>query len=371
MNEESREKADVGGVMLVTPFGYQGGHLVHDDIAMSEVLAGLSERFELRTSSPESAAHVQEQLGLKAALVTSPNGYRRFFRAQMVAQAVSMPCGGFRHVVFQSPEEVSLLAFMLRHPGKKVYIIVSHNLFQGRMDRHPVIGRFFLKTVLRKAAGVFVHCQYEADLVTQNFGVALDSVFVTPYHKMSVPRTVLPWEKKTNQVVFFGPETSYKPLAPMVELIRRDTERRFRYVFRAMRDIDPDHRSFLEAQPNVDLGSGFVPDEEWFRLFSEAALVVLTHEKVFEGRLSGILCDAVASGTAVVARSMAPQTEFFERFGEMGFLTDFAGPEWCGRVLDTDLASLYPAFQQNMAACRESCSTEAIRDVLRRGIESG
>lgn len=341
------------------------GHLVADDLFLSECIAPLTREFLVVTST--TIAKNIRDLGLDT-WEFPPRDQDAFLQRPMLFRLMlSLPCARFNDVVFQSFEELSVLLFMLRHPFKRVHLIVTNNLRPDRLKRHPILGRFFLRLVFQRAASVIVHCQHEVTKVRE-LAPRLDPsrIFIKPFHQLAAPRTKLSWHEKSPTILFLGPELTHKKVTPVVELIKRDTERRYRYVFCSMKnDMAFETQAFLEKQANVDLLFGYLEDDEYYRLFSESALIMLTHDDDFEGTLSGAFCDAIASGTPIIACDMAPHNEFFERFGKMGFLVDFDDPGWCNRVLSADLAVRYREFQENMAACRESCSMESIREVFR------
>jgi glycosyltransferase involved in cell wall biosynthesis len=322
-------------------------------------------------SSPASVANIREHLDVEAFPVTRSKLLSRLLRLRYssIVNLLTLPCSRYQHVLFQSFEEISTLLFMLRHPGKRVHLIVTNNLTPERFRRCPRLLTFLLRRIFERAASVFVGSQFELDVI-KGLSERIDprKLFVIPYHQIAIPRRRLKWKAKSRTVLYMGPELPHKSIDPVIQLITRDTQRRFRYLFLAMEKISPDARAFLENQPNVRLEFGYVPDDEYYRAFSEAALVIMTHDAMLEGRLSGILCDAIASDTALVARDMAPHNEFFNRFGDMGFLVDYREPGWCDRILNAGLESLYDGFQKNMAACRKASSLENIRAIFHKAL---
>jgi glycosyltransferase involved in cell wall biosynthesis len=270
-------------------------------------------------------------------------------------------------VVFQSFEEVSTLFFMLLNPSKRVHLIVTNNLRPDRLRRHPHLGRFLVRAVMKRAASVFVHSQYEVARIRELVpAIERSKVFVKPFHQMSQPRKRLAANEKTRNVLFLGPDQLHKKVGPVLQLMKADHAKHFHYVFCSMaRDTAARLRLELDGRLNTELAFGYVEPGDYYRRFSEARIVILTHDSDFEGALSGAFCDAIASGTPVVARLMAPHDEFFARFGPMGFLVDYDSPGWYAPLLNGTLAQHYREFQRNMAACRAACSTEAIREVFR------
>ena len=360
------EEVGKPSVLFVDPLATDRGHLIDDDLFFAECIAPLASEFLVATS-PASVANIQQHLKVKTQEIEPFDKASRFTRIRLFRLAFTLPCSRFRHIIFQSFEEVSVLLFMLLHPGKCVHLIVTNNLRPDRLKRHPVLGRFFLRAVFQRAASVIIHCQHEADKVKELVpDIDTAKIFIKPFHQLSLSRLQLSWQEKSQTILFLGPELAHKKLFPVVDLIKSDKQCRYRYVFCAMRDdMSSETRAFLETRENVELLFGHVADSEYYRLFSEAALVILTHDEDFEGALSGAFCDAIASGTPVIICKMAPYDEFFYRFGPMGFLVDYANTDWCKHVLNADLSAMYEEFQQNVDMCRKSCSMESNRDVFR------
>lgn len=362
-------QAEKPSVLLVDALNPDFGHPVDDDLFMAECIAPLADRF-LVVTSPGSAANLRQRLQVPTQEIQTLDNAAPFPRGRLLRIALSLPSRQFRDVVFQSFEEVTTLLFMMLHPRTRVHLILTGNLRPDRLKRRPRLGRFFLRAVFRRAASVVVHSQREIQWIRKLVpGIDPGKLFIEPHHQMGLARDRVSWQEKKETILFLGPECPHKQASPVVDLIKRDRDKRYRYVLCGMRDIAPDLRSFLESQENVDLMFGRIADDDYYRLFREAALVILTHDHGYEGVASGAFLDAIACGTAVIARDMSPHTEHFSRFGPMGFLADYSDSRWCEDVLNCDLAARHEEFQQNMAALRKACSMEEVRAVLRAAFD--
>lgn len=352
-------------VVLIDPLNADQGHPMDDDLFLTKCLEPLTDGF-LVVSSPGSVDRVRRQCHVAIREISRMDMAARFPRLRLLWISCCVSPRGFGHVVFQSFEEVSVLLFMLLHPLTHVHLIVTSNLRPDRRERHPILGGFLLRAVLRRATSLIVHCQREVETITGLVpGIGSDKIFVKPFHQFSAPRNRLPWREKSPTVLFLGPECPHKQLGPVLDLILSDSTCLYRYVLAGMGEMAPEVHPWLKARDNVEVMFGHICDDTYYRLFSEAALVILTHDRRYEGALSGAFCDAIASGTVVVATDMAPFNEYFNRFGAMGFLVDYSDRTWCEQVLNCDLAAEYDEFQQNMATLRDACGTDAVRDVFR------
>ena len=356
-------------VLFIDPMATDKGHLICDDLFLTECIMPLAGYFEVATS-PASAENIKRNLKVAKREIRSYGYETTFPRLRLVRIVSTLKCSRFSDVIFQSFEEVSTLLFMHLHPHKRVHLIVTNNLKPGRLKRHPILGHFFLREVFHRAASVIVHCQYEADLVKKIFPkINPEKIYIKPFHQMGFSRVRLSLREKSKTILFIGPEQAHKKIKPVVDLIKSDGKCRYNYVLCSMHDnMPPPIRTFLEAQENVRLSYGYETNGDYYRLISEAALIMLTHDKDVEGAFSGVFCDAIASGTPIIARNMAPYNEFFARFGPMGFLVDYDDPQWRKHVLSPDLVDRYQEFQQNMAVCREACSMQAIRETFNKAL---
>ena len=352
-------------VLLVDTQAGDRGHLLDDDLFMTECLAPLADEIEV-ISSPAIVKNIETHLKVKAYPLKEYRALRRFPRIRSIFNLAGLDCSPYSDVIFQSFEEISILLFFLLHPKKRIHLIATNNISRERMNRHPVLWRFLMNATLKRASSIFVHSRFESDFIKEvchNIDPA--RIFIKPFHQISFDRVRSELSGRTKNILFMGPLLARKPVEPLIELIKADEKRRYNYNLLRMDGIDSDSRAFFEAQPNVTIGFGYISDDEYYRHFSESMFVLMTHNHLFEGKLSGVFCDAIASGTPVIARGMAPHDEFFERFGDMGYLFDFENAGWSKNFLGTDPGLEYGGFQRNMSTCRESCSMEAIRAVFR------
>ena len=353
-------------VLYVDFFARRDNHLYDDDFFLSKCIAPLAKDFVAVTST-ESALNIKRNLQIETWSTSQidPTLYLQRFR--LFRLAFHLQSKRFQHIIFQSFEEVSVLFFILMNPNKRIHLIVTSNLRSDRIKRHPILLRIFLSMIFKRAASVLVHSQFEVDRIL-NFipGVDATKIFIKPYHKIAAPRVQIQWNDKSQTILFVGPELNFKTTQPLIELIKNDSEHRFHYTLCSMNDkhMIPEKKAFFDKHENVEILFGHLQEEQYYHMVSQAALVIMTHDDGYEGALSGVFCDAIASGTPVIVRNMAPYSEFFTRFGPIGFLVDYNEPDWHKLILTADLEKFYNIFQKNMAVCRESCTMESVRKVF-------
>jgi glycosyltransferase involved in cell wall biosynthesis len=362
--DENRIKPNI---LYVDPNAADKGHLLSDDLFLAECLKPLANEL-LVVTSVKSVENLRQKLSVKVRENKCDLANARYPRLCLLRNSLSLPGSRFSDIVFQSFEEVSTLLFMILHPHKRIHLIVTNNLRPDRLKRHPILGRFFLKKVFHRAASIIVHCQHEIETIKKICsGIETDKLFIKPFHQTGYSRNRMTFKEKKRMILFIGPDQPHKRIDNVIQLIKSDVGGKYSYCLcKIQKPLAPHVQNILEEQSNVKVLHGYLDNDEYYRLISEATFIILTHDRDFEGALSGIFCDAIASGTPVIARNMAPHNEFFDHFGDMGYLVDFSVPHWFNDVLNYDVEKRYEEFQNNMAACRAFCSRESIREVFQK-----
>ncbi|MGI9460802.1 MAG: hypothetical protein ACR2NF_12450, partial [Pirellulales bacterium] len=194
---------------------------------------------------------------------------------------------------------------------------------------------------------------------------------IKPFHMFATSRNRLAVTQKQKNILFIGPERSHKKLEAFIKLIEEDKNNRFNYLFISMQHPPSKQLQILqEKHSNIQCLFGFVEPDRYFKLIKESMFVFLPHDLQFCGCLSGVLCDAVSSGTAVIAENMPPHDELFYEHGPMGYLTNLNACDWQKTLLERNTESDYSQFQENMAACREASVDIRIQHVFRTLLQS-
>jgi glycosyltransferase involved in cell wall biosynthesis len=345
-------------------------HLIDDDIFLSECLASLDSGFEIKTS-PGSALNVASKLNVRAASLGAVGWLGFLPRLQKIIRLLTVrPGRDVTDIVFTVFEELPLLLFMLLHPRKRVHLIFHNNLSLERKQRHPRLYPMLMKAVVKRASSLMVSSEHQVTLLEEIYPDVQDSKIVhKPHHILGYSRTKLSLVERSNRLLYLGPVSVRKPIEPVIDLIKADVNRKFQYVLKNMIGITDDQKKFLIGHPNVDFSTEFLDDDAFYEAIGSAALLISTHNRLFEGKLSGPISDAIASGTPIIASRMSPHDEMFEQFGEMGYLVDYDDPGWVDQVLSIDLQLNYDTLEERMALCRENSSMENIREIFRLRFE--
>jgi glycosyltransferase involved in cell wall biosynthesis len=346
-------------------------HLIDDDVFLSECLAGLDSQLAIKTS-PGSARNVASKLKVHATALGSFGWLGFSPRLQRLVRLLAVrPGRDVTDVVFTVFEELPTLLFMLLHPRRRVHLIFHNNLSLERKQRHPRLYPMLIKAVAKRASSLMVSSQHQVGLLKQIYPAVQDSKIVEkPHHILGYSRTRLPLLERSNRLLYLGPVSIRKPVEPVIDLIKADVDGKFRYVMKNMVGITEEQKRYLESHPNVDFSTEFLNDGAFYEAIGSAALLISTHNRLFEGKLSGPISDAIASGTPVIANRMSPHDEMFDEFGDMGYLVDYDDPRWVQQVLSIDLQSDYDTLEPHMALCRENSSMENMREIFRVRFES-
>ena len=345
-------------------------HLVDDDVFLSECLAGLDPQLEIKTSAG-SAQNVSSKSEVRATALRSLGWLGFSSRIQQIVQLIAVRMDrDVTDVVFTVFDEISTLLFMIVHRRKRVHLIFHNNLSLERKLREPKLYPMLMRAVVKRATSLMLCSEHQVSLLKEIYPDVQDSKIVhKPHHMIGYSRARLPLSDRSNRLLYLGPVSVRKPVEPVIDLIKADIDDKFRDVMKNMVGITDEQRQFLEGHSSVDISTKFLYDDEFYEAIGSAALLISTHNRLFEGKLSGPISDAIASGTPVIASRMSPHDEMFDEFGDMGYLVDYDDRGWIERILSADYKSDFGTFEQHMALCRENSSMENIREILRLRFE--
>lgn len=353
-------------VMVVDLLAENAGHPIDDDAYLAKCLSGCVHRFML-VSSETSVANATALHGVACQVRPKPRKMLRPKKLRLISAALAVSCDGWTDVFLQGVDEISAIAIMLKASRARFHFVVQHHLRPDRLQRHPILGYCVLAATFLLAKTIMVHSQFQVRRIQQLFPfVRRTKIVIVPFHMFSAKRERKPISHKTNDIILIGPLSTHRPIERFLSLIRADRKQKFRYKLCGMNQDIPDAVvRELSTQPNVEIRFGYMSADEYHQVFGEAIFVFMNHMRAdYDGTLSGIFCDAVASGTAIIAEHMAILDEWFNKYGEMGILIDCSDETWPERVMAIDFRSRYAHWQGNMAACRSGHSQERIREVL-------
>ena len=353
-------------VLYIDPFASEAGHMISDDQFLTECLAPLVRELKIFTSEHSiSGLRAGANWQMKA---TDPRGTHMWPRLRLILMVLRVPFKNYSHVIFQTFEEISVLLFKFLRPRSKLHLIVTNNLRPDRLKRHPILGRCVLRLALRSATTIIVHSRFEVErIVALDHRIPRSKIAIKPFHQIGFDRIRVPWHEKQNTVLFIGPIVPHKSIVPLLGLIDADRHKLLKYKIIGLgKPLPHEYECRLNEASNVEVVYGYMKNDQYYSAIAESRYIFMSHDADFEGTLSGVFCDAIACGTALIASSMEPHREWFMKCGNMGFLVDYAQDDWWAPILGSSVEATYPRFAENMETCRRMCTMEKNRDLFRR-----
>lgn len=361
-------------LLVIDPFANEDyGHLLDDDLFWATHLANKVDKFGIRSSSA-SIAHILKVLKLsKTSMIDAKPllGYKFQKlpeRVRLILMALFIRTGGYSDILFQSFEEISTLIFILLRPNKRVHLIITNNLSLDRFEHRPIYIKILLKSVFHRAKTLFVHSQFEVDLLTKKLKTDPTKIKIKPFHQFAISWPKKSFAKDSGWILHIGAIRISRPIEPFLDLIRADYEKKNNYVIAGIADSDLHLLQDISSQDNVSIFSGFLSKHDYNKLISEAKLIILTHNHFSEGKLSGLFCDAVASGTPIVSAPIAPITDYFKNFGKLGILVDYKQNEWWKSILYEPWQLDLLQYQKTIDRIKEFSTADNIINLVLRAI---
>jgi hypothetical protein len=333
---------------IIDPLAESWGHLIQDDEFLVNLFLKLYPQVTL-FSSPSSIANLKSKYLPNLKMVpTRFHGAitklwnRLIFILRMLT--IKLP-DDISEILIQSFEEVSVLFFMLFHTNLPISLIITNNI--GNVHNKP-LKRYFLSQIFRYSHSIFIHCNYERMMILKLFP-KIDPIKIkrVRFHQISIPRETASFIERKKIVSYIGMSRIDKGIETFWNFIKANPLDKVNYGLygqydKARYDVDSLTHSKL------DTICGLIPNGLYYKLFIDSLYIILPYERAYEGKLSGIFCDSIATKTPVLAPKIEPFIEFFDRYGPMGYLFDFDDKYWYKKMHDLWNYEQYAVFQQNM-----------------------
>lgn len=329
--------------VAISPFARtaHSGHSLTDDEFYFAYLLGQGADFIFYTSD-FSAKRIASKYPNGAQHLRPVAEYREH-RLGHILFAMQLKIPKSAKVIFFGYTERLVLAWYLINFFKpfELFLVATNNISARRVEVYRKQLKFFLSAINAKLRRIVLHTQYEVQLVSGLAADLAEKCFVKRHHLM-IPRREA-HQIRTNQQIaisYFGPNKPEKPLGPLIDLIKADSGGRFRYqIFNVASDDVLRHLNRTDMPSNVAVDERWIGEDEYNIRFDSSDLVIMTHNRDFEGKLSGNLCDCVAYGVPYVSAAIEPLVSIQARYGDVGLLCEFGDPKWgelCIAQIDQD-----------------------------------
>lgn len=333
------------------------GHALLDDERYFEFLVGAGANFQLYTS----------RYSIDSILCKHPESHRYLSSIEDTKIDVK-PKSRVIFIGYSEPDVVLFVARnLIRRP--RLILVATNNFSSQRVERRRLILKLFLRFVRPFLDRLVLHTAFEQKLVAALDLEVADKSFVKKHHLMTPYDVTGEVSRETPIVSYFGPEKQDKPIDPFLELIRADTDRRFKYrIYNVKIDTLTNRLSDLVGYTNVEVVEEWQSHESYLKSVEASTLLFLTHNRAFEGKLSGNLCDCFALRVPYIARVMEPLASYEAKYGPLGYLVDLDDASWACRFIERYNDEAYAIMCQNLERLGEDHSTEAINADLRTSL---
>ena len=309
------------------------GHLLLDDEFWFRNLRALNYRPRVFSSTHSVANLAPYASGEPDTLVAFPNFSalsKVSYRLNLVAKSLWSPRIRDSKVIVQGFDEMAILPFLARaRLGRnQIGLVLTNNISKERFDRNGPALRRLLRIIFRFSDRIFYHSDFELELIRRY--VSLDAAILRKlsklkYHLLGNKHLRVTSQEKSESIVFFGPVMDSKPWRAIIDLIKADTLHQYVYRFFNMQaHYQAEIRSCLGDRRSVEFISGYRDHAAYIRSICSAKYVFLPHNELFEGKLSGILCDAIACETPVISDRIEPVLEFSREYGHIGHIHSYS-----------------------------------------------
>lgn len=352
----------VPSLLIIDMLAEDKGHLTNDDFFLA---SSLSRYFcQLRIlSSPASTANLNKKLpAVEARTLPFHAKISKIFpyRIKTILRILSVKVQNCdEHILLQSFEEISALIFMLIHPKNPVFLKVTNNLGNVKNNWKR---RLALKLTLARANGILVHCKYEKRITQQLCNIDPQKIHVVKFHQFGRKDFPHMEIKRQNKISYIGGGRSGMGLDKFLQLAKYSPFVGYTY---SLNSRVPNELTQI-ATPTLEINNRYLSETEYFRKFYESQYVIMPYSIEYEGKTSGIFCDAVLTKTPVIVPDIEPFSSFFSFYGPLGHLINFDSITWLDDMRILNLTKDYAVYQKNMEKVHQDHNLDSIgREISR------
>jgi hypothetical protein len=338
------------------------GHLLADEVYYYRFMRRFYENFEFHVCDA-SREHLKECVGSDEHLIAH-RPYRRGVIAAMKYLSKVDPARN-SHIIFFGYCELLVLMALLRYSKNKalpITLVSTNNIGRARLRNAPIRFRLFFLACSWRRVNLVVHTRAECQLFRAAVPNYQGAVYVRKHQLLSPRGGRLKADTVTRDeltIGFIGPARREKPLRsilPFLVLLQQAG-----HNLRFCRLSDEDYKLAVTSGIDPDglrFSTGYLTESDYDKFVERLDVIVLPHTPDFEGKLSGLLCDAIAHRKVIISRGMEPVKSFEQEFGCIGPRTEFS-PTDAVRV-ETEIRNNLPQYLLNLEAIAAAYRQEEI-----------
>lgn len=263
-------------------------------------------------------------------------------------------------IIINGFEEISILLFLWKNRGRnnEFGLVLTNNVSPERLERSGKLLMFLFKRIFRRCDRVFHHTDYQLRLLDellkdQDLAARFAKI---KYHLLSAEGPADKVEKSRKIISYYGPVLESKPTKAIIDLILVDEDRAYEYSFYNIDEANAaDIKSKVPHPDRITFVAGPLSHQDYIDSIRKSTYVLLPHNRLYEGKLSGILCDCIANSVPVISDRIEPVIELFGTYGAMGHIFDFnVSNQWPRDFLGNHSEGSYQHFITSMSQCRAS-----------------
>lgn len=251
-----------------------------------------------------------------------------------------------------------------------LYLVSSNNISSRRVCLYPWRFRLFFALIWPRFKKLVLDTHTQLDLVRKVFPGLDRRCFVRKHHLMS-PIYELPVPAVGDRIVisYFGPEKTEKPLAPLADLIQSVApEKCVVRVYNVGKERMRQMFEGVDLPGHVQVSEAWMSRQEYIDAYIASDLVLLTHTREFEGKLSGNLCDCVAFGTPFISRPLSPVPDLLNQYGDIGYVCAYETAGWADQLSRQLDRPTVLAMKVNIRKMAQSFTHQAVRSSLDKAL---
>jgi hypothetical protein len=296
----------------------------------------------------------------------------RLYLLDSILRCFAVPLPRNSDILIQGFEELPILFFLLRAKflGNKIYLVLTNNICTYRINPNRYILKGILKIIFKLSNKVIYHTDFELMLINKYLkpGKATKFEFV----KYQLLTKDLQCENYKIPFVgnkcisFFGPIKRDKPIEPFLDLVKADKEKKFSYkIFNPGEKHVDDIIKKINDNQNVEVVNQFLSFEEYEKAVKESAIIFLSHDFTYEGKLSGNICDCISKRKPFISNNISPVKDFVVEYGQIGFVYDLENDStWTLTFLKSIDEEKYNGVLKNLERLQSEFTDEKIKQEL-------